>query len=84
MVATFGIFVVTANGDDSLAAICGLLIVVVSLVTEHGRSGLRASIGAPQRVESSRTRDQTHVPCIGRWFLTHCATRKVPVLGPFS
>ena len=30
------------------------------------------------RVESSWTRDQTHVPCIGRWILIHCATREVP------
>ena len=26
----------------------------------------------------SETRDQTHVPCIGRQILNHCATRKVP------
>ena len=26
----------------------------------------------------SETRDQTHVPCIGRQVLNHCATRKVP------
>ena len=30
---------------------------------------------------SSRTRDQTHVPCTGRWILNHCATKEVP---PFS
>ena len=29
---------------------------------------------------SSRTRAQTHVPCIGRWILNHCATREAPVL----
>ena len=28
-------------------------------------------------VESSQIRDRTHVPCIGRWILIHCATRKV-------
>ena len=28
-------------------------------------------------VESSRTRDQTCVPCIGRWILNHLTTRKV-------
>ena len=27
---------------------------------------------------SSPTRDQTPVPCIGRWILNHCATREVP------
>ena len=26
---------------------------------------------------SSLTRDRTHVPCIGRWILNHCATREV-------
>ena len=28
---------------------------------------------------SYRTRDQTHVPCIGRRILNHCTTREVPV-----
>ena len=31
---------------------------------------------APQYVGSSRTRAQTHVPCIGRQILNHCATRE--------
>ena len=31
---------------------------------------------APQHVESSRTRAQARVPCIGRWILSHCATRE--------
>ena len=30
-----------------------------------------------QRVESSRIRDQTCVPCIGRWISIHWTTRKV-------
>ena len=33
---------------------------------------------APQYVKSSLTRDQTRVPCIGRWILIHWATREVP------
>ena len=33
---------------------------------------------APMHVESSQTRDGTHVPCIGRQILNHCATREVP------
>ena len=32
---------------------------------------------APQRVESSRTRDGTCVPCNGRQILIHCTTREV-------
>ena len=34
---------------------------------------------APQHVGSSQTRDQTHVPCIDKQILNHCATREVPV-----
>ena len=33
---------------------------------------------------SSWTRDQTHVPCIGRWILNHCATREVPLPWSFD
>ena len=33
---------------------------------------------APRHVGSSRTRARTHVPCIGRQILNHCATREVP------
>ena len=32
---------------------------------------------APRHVESSQTRNWTHVPCIGRQILIHCATREV-------
>ena len=32
---------------------------------------------------SSRTRARTHVPCIGRQILNHCATREIPLLGSF-
>ena len=38
------------------------------------RMGLAASL----HVGSSWTRARTHVPCIGRWILNHCATREVP------
>ena len=34
--------------------------------------------GALRRVGSSRTRDQTCVPCIGRWVLNHWTTEEVP------
>ena len=33
-------------------------------------------LAAPRHVGSSRTRAQTHVPCIGRQILNHCATRE--------
>ena len=42
---------------------------VGSVVVVHGLSCL-------QRVESSRTRDRTHIPCIGRQVLNHWTTRK--------
>ena len=32
-------------------------------------------------MESSWTRDQTQVPCIGRWILNHWTTREVPRMG---
>ena len=32
-------------------------------------------------VESFRTKDRTHVPCIGRQVLSHCTTREVPKVG---
>ena len=34
---------------------------------------------APQHVGSSRTRARTHVSCIGRQILNHCATREVRI-----
>lgn len=33
-------------------------------------------LAALQHVEYSKTRDQTHVPCIGQWILIHCTTRE--------
>ena len=35
----------------------------------------RAGLVAPWHVGSSRTRDRTRVPCIGRRILNHCTTR---------
>ena len=37
-----------------------------------------AHLVTPQHVGSSQTRTRTHVPCIGRWILNHCATREAP------
>ena len=36
----------------------------------------RKGLVAPRHVGSSRTRDRTCVPCIGRQILNHCATRE--------
>ena len=35
---------------------------------------------APRHVGSSQTRDQTCVPCIGRWILNYWTTKEVPLI----
>ena len=70
---------------------CGAwaLGVRASVVVAHGFSscGLRAlepqaqqlwctGLVAPRHLGSSRTKARTHVPCVGRWILNHCATRE--------
>ena len=42
-----------------------------------------AGLVAPRYVGSSRTRERTCVPCIGRRILNHCTTKEVPRL-PFD
>ena len=63
---------------------CGLLIAVTCLVKrwlsvprlqELQQAGSEVVL---RHVESSWTRDRTHVPCIGRHIPIHCATRAVP------
>ena len=52
-----------------------LLLVGASLTVDHGLHGARASrvtalrLHVPRHVESSQTRDQTRVLCIGRQIL---------------
>ena len=70
------------SGGCSLVAVYELLIAVASLVTEH-QLRMQASVvtvhglTCPKHVESSRTRDRTHIPCIGRWILNHWTARVV-------
>ena len=74
-------------------AVHGILIVVASLVAEHRLQasvvvahGLQSagSVVVVHGLNCSvacgifRTRVQTHVPCIGRQILNHCATRETP------
>ena len=67
----------------SPAAVHGLLITAHFLVVEHKLWGTWASVVValglvvPQHVESSRTRDQTYVPCIGRQILNYWTTSKI-------
>ena len=39
---------------------------------------------SPGHMESSGTRDRTHVPCIGRQILIHSTTREAPILTIFK
>ena len=54
-----------------------------SAVVAHGLQSagsvvvVHMGLVAPWHVGSSRTRARTHVPCIGRRILNHCATREV-------
>ena len=53
----------------------GLLSAVAPLISSTGSR--LSGLVAPWHVESSQTRDGTHVSCIGRRILTHCITREV-------
>ena len=44
----------------------------------------RMGLVAPWHVGSSRTRDRTHVPCIGRRIPNHCATKGSPTFFFFN
>ena len=41
-----------------------------------GQSLWRTGSVAPQHLGSSQTRDQTHIPCIGRQILNHWTTKE--------
>ena len=66
-----GLSLVVSSGDSSLVAMRGLLTAMASLAAEHGLEGVGSVVEctglvAPGHVESSWTRNRTHVPCIGR------------------
>ena len=71
----------------SLVAMPGLLTVAASLAVEHPLQGAHASVVGVHRLRCSvacgipQTRDQSCVPCIGRWILNHCMSREVPGLN---
>ena len=74
--------VVVARGLLLLAA-CGLLFAGASLVAERGLSSSPLVVVVHELSCSAATcgilltRDQTRVPWIGRWILSHCSTREV-------
>ena len=73
-------------GEQGLLFVAGhgLLIAAASLGCGARALGTRAQqlwltgLVAPRHVGSFLTRARTHVPCIGRRILNHCATREVP------
>ena len=89
---TWAFSLVAASGGHSLVVVCSLIAVVSLVVGEMGsRSmGFRSwsmwaqklwytGLADPCHVGSSWTRNQTHVPCLGRWILYHWATRDAPL-----
>ena len=65
----------------SLVVVSGghpLLGAWASVIVACGFSGCGSwALVAPWHAKSSWTRDQTCVPCSGKWILTHCTTREV-------
>ena len=61
---------------------CGMRAQELWLVGSRVQAQQLWSVGlvAPRHVGSSRTRDRTHVSCIGRQILNHRASREVPLL----
>ena len=59
---------------------CGMLAQQLWLTGSRAQAQQlwRMGLVAPRHVGSSWTRARTHVPCIGRWILNHCATRDAP------
>ena len=80
---------VVGSGDPSLQ--CAGFSLWWFLLLPSGALGPQVSVVVAYRLillcgysvawgysESSWTRDQTHVPCIGRWILNHWTTREIP------
>ena len=89
-VAALGLSLVVESGDYSLVAVHRLLVVLASLVGRAQALGTQASylqlmgLVALQEVESSRIRDETRVPYVGRWILTHRTTKEVLLVSSDS
>ena len=93
-VAAHGLSLVAVRGSYSLLWCTGFslrwLLLFQSMgsrCTGFSTCGTRAQqlwctgLAALRHVGSSRTRAGTHVPCIGRQILNHCATREVDILS---
>ena len=82
-----GLSVVVASGGYFLVVPSRLLITVASPVvqsTDSRACGLQKfwlmGLAAPQHVESSQIRGQTHVSCVSRQILNQWTTRKAQVV----
>ena len=79
LAALCGLSLVVAAGGYPVV-VRGLLIAVASLVSERRLQGSWAQqlwcrgLAVPQHVESSWSRNGTHVPSIGRWTPNHWTT----------
>ena len=62
---------------ELLIAVASLCCWALALGTWASAVVVRGLI-APRRVESSRTRAWSRVPCVGRRIFNHCTTREVP------
>ena len=75
--------------EAALVSMCGLLTAAASLVEQRlwspgfsscstwAEQWWSTGLAAPQHVDSSWTRDQTSVSCIGRQILIYCTTKEV-------
>ena len=79
-VAAHGLSLVAASGGYSSCMDFSLQWLILWILDSRA-FGLQQlwcmGLVTSQHVESSWTRDQTCVPCIGRWILNHLTTRKV-------
>ena len=81
------VFSSCSEPGSSLVAVCRLLIGGLFLLWSTGSRACRlqslwcAALVVLQHVRSFWTRDQTHVPCLGRWILNHWATRAVKLFS---
>ena len=77
-VAARGLSLVAVSGGYFSLWCAGFSLLWLLLLWSTGSRHAGSRAQAPWHVGSSRTRAWTRVPCIGRWILSHCATREAP------
>ena len=80
-VSVRGLSLVAASGGHSSSRCAGLSLSWPLLLRSTGSRPQAqqlwlTGLAAPRHVGSSQTRARTHVPCISRQILNHCATRE--------